>query len=267
MRGMRAARAGARAAPPLLPARAAPRPHGRGASVHAGGAGAGGGAGGPGGPDQPAAGAARNESGDGAGGTSGGDSADGPSNSGAPSSSTSPDATAAVRFRGHTLAVPHGATLRSALLRGGLSPHNGGAEAINCRGLGTCGTCAVEIRCAGGGGARVGHAECRRGGPGARPRRRRRLSAHVLGPAPRPHHARRPRASSGAVAPPSWTAAERLRLNFPPHAPPGNARLRLACQVRPRAARARARPAACCEPCPPLPSLCLAPPPTLLTPQ
>ncbi len=36
---------------------------------------------------------------------------------------------------------------------------------------------------------------------------------------------------SGAVEPKEWTTAERLRLNFPPHGAPGNARLRLACQV------------------------------------
>ena len=34
------------------------------------------------------------------------------------------------------------------------------------------------------------------------------------------------------VQPADWTAMERARLNFPPHGPPGNARLRLACQVR-----------------------------------
>lgn len=39
-----------------------------------------------------------------------------------------------------------GETLRTAALRRGLvSPHNGRARLINCRGLGTCGTCAVEI--------------------------------------------------------------------------------------------------------------------------
>jgi ferredoxin len=39
-----------------------------------------------------------------------------------------------------------GETLRTAALRRGLiSPHNGKARLINCRGLGTCGTCAVEI--------------------------------------------------------------------------------------------------------------------------
>lgn len=39
-----------------------------------------------------------------------------------------------------------GETLRTACLRRGVvSPHNGRARLINCRGLGTCGTCAVEI--------------------------------------------------------------------------------------------------------------------------
>lgn len=39
-----------------------------------------------------------------------------------------------------------GETLRTAALRRGVvSPHNGRARLINCRGLGTCGTCAVEI--------------------------------------------------------------------------------------------------------------------------
>lgn len=39
-----------------------------------------------------------------------------------------------------------GELLRTAALRRGLvSPHNGRANLINCRGLGTCGTCAVHI--------------------------------------------------------------------------------------------------------------------------
>lgn len=36
--------------------------------------------------------------------------------------------------------------MRTALLLQGLSPHSEGAKYINCRGLGTCGTCAVEVR-------------------------------------------------------------------------------------------------------------------------
>jgi len=74
-----------------------------------------------------------------------------------------------------------GTTLRTALLEAGVTPHNGRATLINCRGLGTCGTCAVEVQ--------------------------------------------------GAEEPEEWTTQERLRLNFPPHGPPGNQRLRLACQV------------------------------------
>lgn len=38
-----------------------------------------------------------------------------------------------------------GATLRTAMLEAGVTPHNGRAALINCRGLGTCGTCAVEV--------------------------------------------------------------------------------------------------------------------------
>jgi ferredoxin len=39
-----------------------------------------------------------------------------------------------------------GETVRTAALRRGLiSPHNGRANLINCRGLGTCGTCAIQI--------------------------------------------------------------------------------------------------------------------------
>ena len=42
--------------------------------------------------------------------------------------------------------VQTGELLRTALLRRGLSPHNNNSQLINCRGLGTCGTCAVEVR-------------------------------------------------------------------------------------------------------------------------
>jgi ferredoxin len=46
----------------------------------------------------------------------------------------------------------HGELLRTAaLLCGIVSPHNGRANLINCRGLGTCGTCAVEIQDVNGG--------------------------------------------------------------------------------------------------------------------
>jgi len=45
-----------------------------------------------------------------------------------------------------TFDVYDGETLRTAALRRNIvSPHNGRANLINCRGLGTCGTCAIEI--------------------------------------------------------------------------------------------------------------------------
>lgn len=41
--------------------------------------------------------------------------------------------------------VRDGELLRSALLGNGVSCHNGRSQWINCRGLGTCGTCAVRV--------------------------------------------------------------------------------------------------------------------------
>ena len=52
-----------------------------------------------------------------------------------------------------TVAAQKGEILRTAMLRRGASPHNGKSRLINCRGLGTCGTCAVEINCNGSDGA------------------------------------------------------------------------------------------------------------------
>ncbi len=51
-----------------------------------------------------------------------------------------------MTFRGQPVRVRRGALLRTALLKAGLTPHNGDARLICCRGLGTCGTCAVEVR-------------------------------------------------------------------------------------------------------------------------
>lgn len=39
-----------------------------------------------------------------------------------------------------------GARLRDVLTAAGVPPHNGKTQLANCMGLGTCGTCAVEIR-------------------------------------------------------------------------------------------------------------------------
>jgi len=50
-----------------------------------------------------------------------------------------------VTFRGSTTECDRGEILREALLEAGESPHNGTADRLNCRGHGTCGTCAVGI--------------------------------------------------------------------------------------------------------------------------
>lgn len=92
-----------------------------------------------------------------------------------------------------TFPVQKGEILRSAMLKRGISPHNGRSRLINCRGLGTCGTCAVEITCVDG----IHDGAC------------------------------------DAVEPKERNAKERLRLNFPPHGGKDqSSNLRLACQVQ-----------------------------------
>lgn len=50
-----------------------------------------------------------------------------------------------VRFAGRELVARRGQNLRKVLMKAGLTPHNGFAGTLNCRGFGTCGTCAVAI--------------------------------------------------------------------------------------------------------------------------
>lgn len=50
-----------------------------------------------------------------------------------------------VRFAGREVECPHGANLRMVLMRARLPLYNSVARAMNCRGYGTCGTCAVRI--------------------------------------------------------------------------------------------------------------------------
>jgi ferredoxin len=50
-----------------------------------------------------------------------------------------------IRFDGREVPCPDGANLRVVLLRARLPLYNGAALAVNCRGSGTCGTCAVRI--------------------------------------------------------------------------------------------------------------------------
>jgi ferredoxin len=51
-----------------------------------------------------------------------------------------------VMAQGKTVECALGANLRQVLLHNGIDLYNGAAKIINCRALGTCGTCAVELR-------------------------------------------------------------------------------------------------------------------------
>ena len=50
-----------------------------------------------------------------------------------------------ILFHGKTFIIREGETIRTAMLRNGFSPHNGHSRWLNCKGLGTCGTCAVHV--------------------------------------------------------------------------------------------------------------------------
>ncbi|MCT7950602.1 (2Fe-2S)-binding protein [Ancylothrix sp. C2] len=50
-----------------------------------------------------------------------------------------------ITAQGKTFECAEGANLRQVLLKNGIDLYNGGAKVINCQGIGTCGTCAVEI--------------------------------------------------------------------------------------------------------------------------
>lgn len=50
-----------------------------------------------------------------------------------------------VRFAGQSIECPQGANLRVVLVRARLPLYNSAAQALNCRGRGACGTCAVTI--------------------------------------------------------------------------------------------------------------------------
>lgn len=51
-----------------------------------------------------------------------------------------------IHYKGQKLEAAPGENLRKVLLKHGLSPYNGKAKYLNCRGLGSCGTCAVELK-------------------------------------------------------------------------------------------------------------------------
>lgn len=50
-----------------------------------------------------------------------------------------------VHFRGRAIDCERGAILRDVLIAANESPHNGRSGVLNCRGHGTCGTCAVAV--------------------------------------------------------------------------------------------------------------------------
>ena len=50
-----------------------------------------------------------------------------------------------VNFQGKTIHCETNANLRQVLIANKLPLHNGNSKYINCRGIGSCGTCAVEI--------------------------------------------------------------------------------------------------------------------------
>ncbi|OKH23253.1 (2Fe-2S)-binding protein [Hydrococcus rivularis NIES-593] len=50
-----------------------------------------------------------------------------------------------VTAQGKTITCPQGANLRRVLIENGIDLYNGNAKIINCMGIGSCGTCAVEI--------------------------------------------------------------------------------------------------------------------------
>lgn len=50
-----------------------------------------------------------------------------------------------ILAQGKTIDCKQGANLRQALLKAGIDLYNGGSKVINCRGIGSCGTCAVMV--------------------------------------------------------------------------------------------------------------------------
>lgn len=50
-----------------------------------------------------------------------------------------------IHFGDRSISCEPGARLRDALRAAGESPHNGKSRLLNCRGFGTCGTCAVRV--------------------------------------------------------------------------------------------------------------------------
>lgn len=50
-----------------------------------------------------------------------------------------------IHYRGREIDCEAGTVLRDALRDAGETPHNGLSDSLNCHGMATCGTCAVEV--------------------------------------------------------------------------------------------------------------------------
>jgi ferredoxin len=104
------------------------------------------------------------------------------------------------------ISITKGEILRTALMKRGISPHNGKSRLINCRGLGTCGTCAVEVT------------------PNDNMNDTSMSTSTITSASA---------SARSCIEPIERTTQEKLRLNFPPHGSMDqSSNLRLACQIQ-----------------------------------
>ena len=120
------------------------------------------------------------------------------------------------------ISVQKGELLRTALMKRGISPHNGRSRLINCRGLGTCGTCAVEVTAMGdmdeGDDKNISYTNNNKN-----------ENLDII----QKHSHDGGDGGGGAIQPLERTMKENLRLNFPPHGSNDQSdKLRLACQIQ-----------------------------------
>jgi ferredoxin len=50
-----------------------------------------------------------------------------------------------INFKGREIPCKQGDNLRKVLRQANLTPHNSEANWLNCKGMGTCGTCAIRV--------------------------------------------------------------------------------------------------------------------------
>ncbi len=50
-----------------------------------------------------------------------------------------------IKYNGISIDCSKNENLRKVLIKNNLTPYNGFSEFLNCRGLGSCGTCAVKV--------------------------------------------------------------------------------------------------------------------------